>query len=226
MAKQSRPAPNKVARSSSKTAGTREARTAGAPRAATQTSAGPPLPNPPHRSTYVEAVALYEQAIERLHHKQYAEAVEQFHRVLAYPDEKELAERARLYLAFCERHLSVVDAEPQSAPERLYAATLALNAGQFDRAIRYLGQVVEHEPGNDRALYLLAAAHAERGQLGLAIPYLQRAIEANPENRARARTDPDLEVLRREAAVAALLEPPAPQGSDGRRISIRARGPR
>jgi hypothetical protein len=79
--------------------------------------------------------------------------------------------------------------------------------------------VVERDAAHDRALYLLATAHAQRGEPGLAIPYLQRAVEANPENRALARTDPDLEALRSDRAVAALLEPPA----DGRRGPARPR---
>ena len=54
-------------------------------------------------------------------------------------------------------------------------------------------------------MYLLAVAHAVRGDAGVAIRYLEQAIEANPENRSLARVDPDLEALRRETALAALL---------------------
>jgi tetratricopeptide (TPR) repeat protein len=61
------------------------------------------------------------------------------------------------------------------------------------------------EPANDRALYLLAIAHAERREHELALRYLRQAIEANPENRPLARVDPDLDALRGAAGLNALL---------------------
>jgi tetratricopeptide (TPR) repeat protein len=177
---------------------------------------------PASRSAYSEAIAAYEQAMRRLQERDFAQAAGELRRILqAYPDEKELAERVRVYLALCERHLAPPDAAPQSLEEHVYAATLAFNAGELDRAIGHLERVVERDGAHDRALYLLATAYAQRGEPGLAIPYLQRAVEANPENRALARTDPDLEALRGDRTVAALLEPPV--GPDGRRGPARPR---
>jgi tetratricopeptide (TPR) repeat protein len=159
------------------------------------------------RPTYVDAVAVYEQALRTLQQHNYAKAAELLsHVVSKFPEERDLIERSRLYLALCERHLKPPAAEPLDTVERLYAATLALNAGEPDRAIGYLNRVRADEPSNDRALYMLAVAHAERGEPRVAIPYLEQAIEANPENRALARVDPDLEGLRAEHAVTALLD--------------------
>ncbi len=222
MAKQPRPAPDQHARSSRKP--TRKAVT----KRPTESPRAPgPAGAPARRSTYVEAVAVYEQAMRRLQERDFARAAGDLRHVLrSYPDEKELAERARLYLALCERHLAPLDGAPQSVEEHVYAATLALNAGDVDRAIGYLERVVERERANDRALYMLAAAHAQREEPGLAIPYLQRAVEANPENRVRARTDPDLDSLRGDRAVAALLEAPGRFGPDGRRAPARPRSTR
>ena len=70
---------------------------------------------------------------------------------------------------------------------------------QMDRAVTYLNQVLDEEPSNDQACYMLAVAHAGRGEATRAlVRYLQQAIEANPENRALARVDPDLERLRHD----------------------------
>jgi tetratricopeptide (TPR) repeat protein len=188
----------------------------------------PTIPPPPtvqaRRSTYVEAVALYQAAMEALQGRDFLRAADLLREVLqSFPDEKELLERTRVYLSFCERQVHPPSAEPQSIDERLYAATLALNAGEIDRALRYLNQVVEREPEHDRALYLLATAHAERGERDLALPYLKRAIEANPDNRALARSDPDLQTLRGDAAFVTLLETPAASRGDGKRPGLRQR---
>ena len=53
---------------------------------------------------------------------------------------------------------------------------------------------------------MLAVAHAQRGEHAEAIAHLERAIALNPENRALARRDPDLEPLRDDEAFRAALE--------------------
>src|SRR5207249_9978131 len=128
-----------------------------------------------------------------------------------YPEEKELAERVRLYLNVCRRQVSPRESTPQTVEERLYAATIAINGGRYDQAIAHLRLVRDEDPDNDHALYLLAVAHAQRDEPAEALAHLQRAIALNPENRALARTDPDLEPLRGDEAFRAALEaPPSP----------------
>jgi tetratricopeptide (TPR) repeat protein len=163
----------------------------------------------PRRSTYLEAVGLYEQAVRTLQQHNYAKAADLLrHMVATFPEERELIERSRMYLALCERQLEPLTAEPRDTPERLYAATIALNAGKLDDAVAHLERILEAESAHDQALYMLAVAYTEREQVPEAIRYLQQAIEANPENRALARVDPDLDDLRDDDAVAALLEAP------------------
>jgi tetratricopeptide (TPR) repeat protein len=125
-----------------------------------------------------------------------------------YPEEKELHERVRLYLNICERQ-AVREAAPQTVDERLYAATLAINGGNYDQALHHLRLVRDEDPDNDHALYMLAVAHAQRGEPAEAVAHLERAIALNPENRVLARTDPDLEPLRDDEAFRSAIENPA-----------------
>ena len=53
---------------------------------------------------------------------------------------------------------------------------------------------------------MLASVLALRDEYDEAVPHLLRAIELNPENRAMARHDPDLEPLRQYESVRAALE--------------------
>ena len=112
-----------------------------------------------------------------------------------YPEEKELHERVRLYLNVCQRQATPRVPDPQTIDERLYAATLAINGGQYDQAIAHLRLVRDEDPDNDHAIYMLAVAHAQRDEHAEAVAHLERAIALNPENRALARNDPDLEPL-------------------------------
>ena len=81
------------------------------PRAVPPAPAGPlpkarpkaPAP-PPRRSTYADAVVLYERGLHALQAKRYRESAETLRRVIAeFPEEIELHERAQLYIRVCER---------------------------------------------------------------------------------------------------------------------------
>ena len=172
-------------------------------------SAASPQAAGQRRSTYFEAVALYERGLELLQRHAYREAADAFESVLRqYPEEKELHERVRQYLNICQRQTTPRETAPRTIDERLYAATLAINTGQYDQAIAHLRLVRDEDPDNDHALYMLAVAHAQRDEHAEAVAHLERAIALNGENRALARNDPDLEPLRDDESFRAALEAP------------------
>jgi tetratricopeptide (TPR) repeat protein len=214
MAKQRRPQPKSPAH-----------RSADAPAARPETGPSPAAGGPsaagggiPRRTTYIEAVALYERALQALQRHEYREAEELLTGVLnQYPEERELQERAKLYLNICQRHAAPRVAAPQTLEERLYASTLAVNGGRYDEAISHLRLVRDEDPDNDHALYMLAVSHAQRGEHAEAIAHLERAIALNPENRALARSDPDLEPLRGDEAFRIALDTPSLPRNDPRR---------
>ena len=149
---------------------------------------------------------MYEQALRTLQQHNFAKAADLLqHMVAGYPEERELIERSRVYLALCERHLKPLTAEPHNTAERLYAVTIALNNGRLDDAVRHLERILQDDPTHDQALYMLAVTYAQQDAPADAIRYLQRAIAANPDNRALARMDPDLDDLREDEGVMALL---------------------
>ncbi len=163
------------------------------------------------RSTYFDAIALYERGVEALQRHHFDQALQLLESVLQqYPEEKELHERVRLYLNVCQRHASPRPAAPLSLEERLYASTLALNGGRYDEAISHLRLVRDEAPDNDYALYMLAVAHAQRGEHAEAAAHLERSIAINPENRALARRDPDLDPLRVAGVLPSAAQPTVP----------------
>jgi tetratricopeptide (TPR) repeat protein len=173
---------------------------------------------------------VYERALEALQRHEYDEAGNMLESVLrTYPEEKELHERVRLYLNVCRRQATPRESSPQTIDERLYASTLAINSGKYEEALVHLRLVRDEDPDNEHALYMLAVAHAQRGEHAEAVAHLERAISLNPENRAQARRDPDLEPLHDDEAFRAALEaPPSPQIArvDPRRRPIRTKSAR
>jgi tetratricopeptide (TPR) repeat protein len=125
-----------------------------------------------------------------------------------FPDERELQERAQVYLRVCERELAA-SATPRTNEERLVAATVALNAGNHARTLSLLDEILRDDPKNDLAEYMAAVVYCATGDLNSAIGRLQRAIDLNPENRNLARQDSDLESLQDLEAFRRMLDAPA-----------------
>ena len=74
-----------------------------------------------------------------------------------------------------------VEAMPDDVPLRVHLASLLLQAGQRDEAIRHVGAVLQREPGNAEALALLQAPAAPaNGNPGSANPGSANPGSANP----------------------------------------------
>lgn len=162
-------------------------------------------------SSHDVAVEVFERGFRALQQRSYPEAAGLFASIIeAHPDEKELHERARVYLAVCSRHAPENRRqEPKTVEERMNAATVAINQAAFGEALQLLRSVERDDGENDLVQYMLAIAHASLGQADDALEHLRQAVALNPENRYLAVQDGDLESLRQHPAFVALLEPPA-----------------
>src|SRR5258705_976603 len=161
----------------------------------------PSAPPPVRKPTYHEAVAMYERGLQALQRRDFAASADALRTVIErYPDERELLERARLYLKVCERELEPKEPTPKTADEWVYAATVALNAGDEASALRHLQRALSEDSRHDHAHYMMAVASVRRNDPAAAVDHLRRAVSLNPENRSLAPQDPELEPLRDDAA--------------------------
>jgi tetratricopeptide (TPR) repeat protein len=168
-------------------------------------------PAPARKPTYHEAVAMYERGLQALQRRDFAAAAAALRSVIErYPDERELLERARLYLKVCERELEPKEPAPKTADEWVYAATVSLNAGDEAAAVQHLQRALAADATHDHAHYMMAVASMRRNDPDAALDHLQQAVTLNAENRALARQDPDLDALRDLPGFRAALEAPAP----------------
>jgi len=167
---------------------------------------------------------MYERGLQALQRRDFAASADALRTVIQrYPDERELLERARLYLKVCERELEPKEPAPKTADEWVYAATVALNAGDEASALRHLQRALNEDSRHDHAHYMMAVASARRNDSAAALEHLRHAVALNPENRSLARQDPDLEGLRDEPAFKAALETPASEAAAGRPAPVRPR---
>ncbi len=152
---------------------------------------------------------MYERGLQALQRRDFAASAEALRNVIErYPDERELLERARLYLKVCERELEPKEPTPKTPDEWVYAGTVALNAGDEATALRHLQRAVSEDARHDHAHYMMAVIGTRRGDAAAALEHLRRAISLNPENRSLARQDPELDALRDDGTFKSIVEAP------------------
>lgn len=217
------------ARSPRKPAAATKARRVAAPRLVAPAPPAPATPAPapppaPRKPGFYEAVAIYERGVQALQRHDYPGAAELFRTVIQrYPEERELLERADLYLRVCERETARQAQPPQSSVDHVYAATVALNSGDHASAMNHLQRALSADQNNDHAHYMMAAALSMRGRREEALEHLKRSIALNPENRTQARQDPDLDNIRDLEDFRATVEAGASSDAAGTRKPIALR---
>jgi Tfp pilus assembly protein PilF len=150
---------------------------------------------------------MYERGLQALQRRDFAASAEALRNVIQrYPDERELLERARLYLKVCERELEPKEPAPKTADEWVYAATVALNAGDESTAVRHLQRALTEDVRHDHAHYMMAVVATRRGDPVTSFDHLRHAVSLNPENRSLAKQDPELESLREDPTFRALVD--------------------
>lgn len=177
-------------------------------------------PPPPRRPAFYEALAVYETGVRALQRHDFEAAADSLRGVIQrYPGERELVERAKLYLQVCERETARRPSGPQTPSEWVYAATVALNAGDVEGALGHLNRALEKAPDSDHAHYIMAVALVDKGDTPLALVHLRQAVSLNPDNRSVALQDPDLRVLHELESFHQALE--ASDASLRRRVKAR-----
>lgn len=177
-------------------------------------------PAPPRRPAFYEALAVYETGVRALQRHDFEAAADSLRGVIQrYPGERELVERARLYLQVCERETARRPSGPQTPSESVYAATVALNAGDVDGALGHLNRALERAPESDHAHYIMAVALVDKGDPSRALAHLRQAIALNQDNRSVALQDPDLGALHDLEAFRQVLG--TPDASIRRRVKAR-----
>lgn len=138
----------------------------------------------------------FDRGVAALQKKKFEEAERNFSDLIQkYPDEKELVDRARVYLAICERQRRSAEPAMTEPEEFYYAAVVEKNRGNVPEAIEHLKRAAKKN-GGGRVDFLLACCYAQTGDSEVSLQHLKRAIEEDQRHRILARHDRDFDPLR------------------------------
>jgi tetratricopeptide (TPR) repeat protein len=153
-----------------------------------------------------EQFSAFEAAMKQFHERQLAQARELFAAAAAGP-ERDVANRARLHMAMCDRRLQQETVKLQSAEDYYNYGVALINTRKLSEARQNLEKALAMNPHADHVHYALALAQALGGDLEDARGHLARAIELEPRNRLIARQDADFALIARHPLFDALLYP-------------------
>ncbi len=151
-------------------------------------------------------LSAFEAAMKLFHARKLKEAREQFVLATEGP-ERDVAQRASLHIAMCDRRLLQSAVQLQSAEDYYNYAIALLNTRNVAEARKHLETALEMAPGADHVHYALGLAQALGGDLSGAYGNLKRAIELEPRNRIIARQDADFAPLANQPPFDSLLYP-------------------
>ena len=138
----------------------------------------------------------FDRGVSALQKKKFDEAERNLTDLIQkYPDEKELVDRARVYLAICERQKQTAHPAMTEPEEFYYAAVVEKNRGNVSEAIEHLN-LAHKKNGNGRVDFLLACCYAQTGESDVSLQHLKKAIEDDQQHRILARHDRDFDPLR------------------------------
>ncbi|MDQ5871603.1 MAG: hypothetical protein M3547_05295 [Acidobacteriota bacterium] len=147
----------------------------------------------------------YDRGVAALQRRKLEDAERHFADLIQkYPGEKELVDRARVYLAVCERQKLAARSTLSEPEDFYYAAVLEKNRGNVEEAIEHLKRAARKN-GGGKVDFLLACCYAQRGEPGSALEYLKRAIGEDQRNRILARHDRDFDPVRESPEFQELL---------------------
>jgi tetratricopeptide (TPR) repeat protein len=190
MSEKKRPPAAKPAEArTSKPPGAKGPRTSDSTGLATQTATdGSGVPHAPTQ------LGTFESAMKLFHARRFEQARELFTAAVE-GTERDVAERARLHIAMCDRRLKQVSVTLSSAEEYYNYGVALINTRNLLEARASLEKALEMAPNTDHIHYALALAQALSGDFAPAHQNLKRAIELEPRNRTIARQDADFAPL-------------------------------
>jgi tetratricopeptide (TPR) repeat protein len=178
-------------------------------KAAARKSTKPKAPAPTNTwMIHDKALKEFERGVTLLQKHSYAEALEHFQVVVSgFPQEKELIDRAQVYVRICHSMADRREPQPRKPEDFFYYGVIKANEANYDEAVKLLERALQISPKDEKVHYVLASTLAQKGERRQALEHLKEAIELNVTNRIHARNDPDFEQLRDDENFQNLIHP-------------------
>jgi len=150
------------------------------------------------RDEYQKALTAFGDAMKNFRQGKNDRAEEQLTTFLEkYPDERELADRARLYIKISQERIgkSRERMSLKTEDDYFYYSVYKMNGGDLEGAAKLLEKARDLAPKDGRAFYLSAELACVMGQTEDCLDYLKKAVHLDKLYAILAQNESDFEPL-------------------------------
>lgn len=149
-----------------------------------------------HKDSYQKALTAYGEAMKEFHKGKLDKAQELLKTFLEkYDTEKELVDRAQLYLQITKEKGKKESISLKSPDDYFQFSVYKINRGDYEGALKLLEKALELKEDEGKIYYLMADAYALSGKHEEALEYLKKAIQKDKFYRILAQNEVDFEPL-------------------------------
>jgi tetratricopeptide (TPR) repeat protein len=129
------------------------------------------------KDAYEKALAVYSQAVKAFR-KNDCQKVKEYFKSLQdkHPVERELVDRAKIYLAICENRQKKDTIPLKTFEDYFLYAVYKINQEDFAEAVKLLEKARAKEPKEGKAVYLMALAYCQMGEVDKCLESLKEAV--------------------------------------------------
>ncbi len=148
------------------------------------------------KDDYERALSDYSQALKAFHKKEFKKAAESLKGFIEkYETERELIDRAKMYLKICETKLSNEKIQLKTFDDYYQVSILKMNEGDYQEALQLLEKARDMKPKEGKIFYLMADTYCLLGENEQCLENLKKAIQLDGFFKILAQNERDFEPL-------------------------------
>jgi len=149
--------------------------------------------------SYEKSIQSFGDAVKAFRKGNCEKAVELFNTLIEkHASEKELVDRARIYLEICKKVESEKTILLKTFDDFYESGVLLMNQGDYEEALKLFNKAVEKDPNHAKILYFMAAIYQSMGDSDQSLEYLKKSIQIDKYFKILAQNDSDFEALRED----------------------------
>ncbi len=148
------------------------------------------------KDDYEKALSAFDQAVKAFHKRECDRATELLKSFTeSFTSEKELVDRAKIYLKICESVQSKEKLSLKTFDDYYQYSIFLLNQGNHDEALKLLEMAREMKPKEGKIPYLMADVYCLKGDTEKCLEHLRKAIQIDKFFSTLAQNESDFEPL-------------------------------
>lgn len=148
------------------------------------------------KDDYQKALSLYSQAIKDFRKGDYEKAAASFESLIEkFPEEYELADRARVYLTICKKGVKKETVALKTLDDYLFYSQMKINQADYEGALKLLEKALEFKKEEAKIYFLMATAYVLSGRQEESLEALKKAIQKDKSMAILAQNEPDFQPL-------------------------------